>query len=202
MGWRRKRVKRDAPTGRKKKVPDFGKPKGRQIIGQIKQFRVKLWLEEEEENALGLRQSSWVLGLNVTLRQQKLYKTTFDGHLAPPPARRKPRSSRPAPRPRERGESGLAPPGPGNMATEAWCAAGGRGKLAHQAGRTPLPRAAYVGGWGGRGGRGEGCCRETWGGGREHCLLGAPPRASLHNLAPRSPAAPRVVGTQRTSELD
>lgn len=133
MGWRRKRVKRDAPTGGKKQVPDFGKPKGRQIIGQIKQFRVKLWLEGEEENALGLRQSSWVLDLNVKLRQQKLYKTTFDGQLAPPPLAESPAAAgqRPAPgarrerpgasRPREHGHGGLVRGGrKGQACSSGW----------------------------------------------------------------------------------
>lgn len=176
-------MKRDAPTGGKKKVPDSGKPKGRQIKGQIKQFRVKLWLEGEEENALCLRRSSWVSGLNVRLRQQKLYKTTFDGHLAPRRLQKAPQQPASAPPPGAR-RAAWRLPAQGTWPRRPGARREGAGLLLRLEG--PPFRAQPPWGAGRARRAGRRLLPGNLGRRAEHGLLGAPPGAAYTT----SPARP------------
>lgn len=159
----------------------------------MKQFRVELWLEVAQENALCLRQSSGLFRLNVKLCQQKLYRTTFDWALGTSSGVQKAlqqQASAATP-----GASGPAPSVPGKMATEAWVRGGEEGAgLLVRLERPPPTHARTLArslcGGVGRAGRSEGCLPGNLGQWAESTACWERrARALLHNLAPHSPAS-------------
>lgn len=96
------------------------------------------------------------------------------------------------PHPHPGGTGAEVPSVPGKMATEDRVRSG-------EEGLSPTPSTHASSARGEEGGA-QAACRETWGGGGEHCLLGASlARALLHNLAPAHSCSSTAAPLSRNS---